>query len=580
MQKLSKIFGIIFLAVLVLVVSLKVYAQEYSPAVFVVDQDVVDGQVVVARAVINGPGWIVIHADANGAPGPVIGHAALTAGINADVAVPVDAARVTDVLYAMLHVDEGAVGTYEFPGADAPLMLNDAPVTPAFKVTGTSMTLVNTLMISDGFKTLDAAIKSANLEKELRGTGPFTLFAPTDAAFAELPKAQLDALLADPAALREVLLYHVLPGKVVADDVKDGMETATVQGATVKFSLSGGTIMINDATVKAKNIAAHNGVIHVIDKVLTLPESAQVTGQAVAAAAMTETTELTTTAAVSETSVMTPTATTTPTKAATSTATTTPTEAATPTATTIPTKAATSTATMLPTATTTPTKAATATATTAPTEAATSTATTTPTKAATSTATMLPTATTTPTEAATSTATTTPTEAATSTATTMPTKAATSTATMLPTATTTPTEAATSTATTPPTEAATATTTPTEVITATEMVTASMAVTETAMVTPTEGMTSTAIMTETTTMTETQAAGVDQSGATPEPTATVEPESTATAVAQEAPSVIVTPEEMPATGGSFSSGSATLPVVLCVMLALAAVAFVTRQRPA
>src|SRR5205085_1854517 len=121
-----------------------------------------DGQVVIARAVINGPGWIVIHADANGAPGPVIGHAALLSGINADVAVPVDAAQVTDVLYAMLYVDKGTEGTYEFPGVDAPLMINDAPITPAFKVTGSSMTLVNTLMISDGFKTLEAAIKSAD----------------------------------------------------------------------------------------------------------------------------------------------------------------------------------------------------------------------------------------------------------------------------------------------------------------------------------------------------------------------------------------------------------------------------------
>lgn len=106
------------------------------PAVSVADQDISAGTVTVAEVVSDGPGWIVIHADAEGRPGPVIGYAAVADGANQDVAVDVATDQATETLYAMLHSDGGTVGTYEFPGADGPVSVGDQVLTPAFQVTG------------------------------------------------------------------------------------------------------------------------------------------------------------------------------------------------------------------------------------------------------------------------------------------------------------------------------------------------------------------------------------------------------------------------------------------------------------
>ena len=107
-----------------------------APMVMVADQPVVDGMVTVAKAVSAGPGWMVIHAQADGKPGPVIGHAALMDGVNENVGVEIDESAATDVLYAMLHTDAGEMGTYEFPGPDGPVKDADGNViTPAFNVT-------------------------------------------------------------------------------------------------------------------------------------------------------------------------------------------------------------------------------------------------------------------------------------------------------------------------------------------------------------------------------------------------------------------------------------------------------------
>jgi uncharacterized surface protein with fasciclin (FAS1) repeats len=100
----------------------------------------------------------------------------------------------------------------------------------------------------------------------LKGKGPFTVFAPTDAAFAKIPKATLDALLADKAKLTAVLTYHVVAGKVMAADVKQG-SVRTVQGTDLMVSTMGG-VKVNDSNVTATDIVADNGVIHVIDSVL------------------------------------------------------------------------------------------------------------------------------------------------------------------------------------------------------------------------------------------------------------------------------------------------------------------------
>ena len=126
--------------------------------------------------------------------------------------------------------------------------------------------IVDTAVAAGNFKTLATALQAAGLVDTLKGPGPFTVFAPTDAAFAKIPKADLDALLKDKAKLTAVLTYHVVPGKVMAKDVKPG-KVKTVQGSELTVSTAGG-VMVDNAKVTTTDIAADNGVIHVIDSVL------------------------------------------------------------------------------------------------------------------------------------------------------------------------------------------------------------------------------------------------------------------------------------------------------------------------
>ena len=126
--------------------------------------------------------------------------------------------------------------------------------------------IVDTAVGAGNFKTLAAALTAAGLVDTLKGPGPFTVFAPTDEAFAKIPKAQLDALLADKAKLTSVLTYHVVPGKVMAKDVKAGT-VKTVQGSELTVGTTGG-VMVDGAKVTATDIVADNGVIHVIDSVM------------------------------------------------------------------------------------------------------------------------------------------------------------------------------------------------------------------------------------------------------------------------------------------------------------------------
>ncbi|KRB30410.1 fasciclin domain-containing protein [Acidovorax sp. Root70] len=126
--------------------------------------------------------------------------------------------------------------------------------------------IVDTAVKAGNFKTLVAAVQAAGLVDTLKGPGPFTVFAPTDEAFAKIPKATLDGLLADKAALAKVLTYHVVPGKVMAKDVKAG-KVKTVQGQELTVSTSMG-VMVDQSKVIATDVAASNGVIHAIDTVL------------------------------------------------------------------------------------------------------------------------------------------------------------------------------------------------------------------------------------------------------------------------------------------------------------------------
>ena len=136
-------------------------------------------------------------------------------------------------------------------------------------VTVQAKDIVDTAVAAGDFKTLATALQKAGLVETLKGKGPFTVFAPTDAAFAQIPKDQLDALLADKAKLTAVLTYHVVPGKVMASDVKPGA-VRTVQGSALTVSTAGG-VKVNDANVVKTDIVADNGVIHVIDRVV-LPQ--------------------------------------------------------------------------------------------------------------------------------------------------------------------------------------------------------------------------------------------------------------------------------------------------------------------
>jgi uncharacterized surface protein with fasciclin (FAS1) repeats len=126
--------------------------------------------------------------------------------------------------------------------------------------------IVDTAVAAGNFKTLATALQAAGLVDTLKGKGPFTVFAPTDAAFAKIPKADLDALLKDKAKLTAVLTYHVVPGKVMAKDVKAGM-VKTVQGGSLTVATAGG-VTVDGAKVSATDIVADNGVIHVIDSVV------------------------------------------------------------------------------------------------------------------------------------------------------------------------------------------------------------------------------------------------------------------------------------------------------------------------
>lgn len=143
--------------------------------------------------------------------------------------------------------------------------------TPVF-AGGHSKDIVDTAVGAGTFNTLVAAVTAAGLVDTLKGEGPFTVFAPTDDAFAALPEGTVESLLLpeNKDQLVAILTYHVVPSKVMSTDLKDGMTAATVQGGMITIDLDNG-VMVNDANVTTADIEAENGVIHVIDKVI-LPE--------------------------------------------------------------------------------------------------------------------------------------------------------------------------------------------------------------------------------------------------------------------------------------------------------------------
>jgi uncharacterized surface protein with fasciclin (FAS1) repeats len=128
--------------------------------------------------------------------------------------------------------------------------------------------IVDTAVAAGSFKTLAAALEAAGLIETLKGKGPFTVFAPTDEAFAKLPAGTVEALLKDKEKLTKILLYHVVSGNVMAKDVVKLKSAKTVQGSLVKIKVRGGKVMVDNANVVKTDIVTSNGVIHVIDSVI------------------------------------------------------------------------------------------------------------------------------------------------------------------------------------------------------------------------------------------------------------------------------------------------------------------------
>ena len=132
------------------------------------------------------------------------------------------------------------------------------------------MNIVETAVANGSFNTLVAAVKAAGLVETLSGTGPFTVFAPVDAAFDALPAGTVDTLVKheNKAQLTGILTYHVVAGKVMSSDLTDGMTATTVNGQTVTFKLTGGKVMVNNAEVIIADVDTDNGVVHAINAVL------------------------------------------------------------------------------------------------------------------------------------------------------------------------------------------------------------------------------------------------------------------------------------------------------------------------
>jgi uncharacterized surface protein with fasciclin (FAS1) repeats len=158
-------------------------------------------------------------------------------------------------------------GTHQM--TQSPAMMKRTPVVKTPAKTGTIVGVASS--ISD-FSTLVAAVKAAGLVDTLSGPGPFTVFAPTNAAFAKLPKGTVETLLKpeNKAMLTKILTYHVVSGKVLSTAIRPGA-VKTVEGSTVSLKLMGKSVMVNDANVVKADVPASNGIIHVIDTVIMPP---------------------------------------------------------------------------------------------------------------------------------------------------------------------------------------------------------------------------------------------------------------------------------------------------------------------
>ena len=168
-----------------------------------------------------------------------------------------------------VKVNEANVVTTDIAASNGVIHVIDQVILPPSMTEAAEMgDIVQTAQAAGGFTTLLAAVEAAGLVDTLKGDGPFTVFAPTDEAFAALPTGTLEALLADTEALSQILLYHVVAGQVTAEQVVELDTAQTVEGSAVTIRVENGKVFINDAEVVATDILTSNGVIHVIDQVI------------------------------------------------------------------------------------------------------------------------------------------------------------------------------------------------------------------------------------------------------------------------------------------------------------------------
>jgi uncharacterized surface protein with fasciclin (FAS1) repeats len=172
------------------------------------------------------------------------------------------------VVDGAVYVDKAKVVTPDVTASNGVIHVIDSVLIPKAAPAAPAKNIVQTAVAAGQFKTLASLLKKAGLAGTLQGKGPFTVFAPTDAAFAKVPKATLAALGKDKAKLRAVLLYHVVKGKVTAAQAMKLRSAKTVNGKSLAIRTSGGKVLVGGATVTKADVSASNGVIHVINKVL------------------------------------------------------------------------------------------------------------------------------------------------------------------------------------------------------------------------------------------------------------------------------------------------------------------------
>jgi transforming growth factor-beta-induced protein len=178
-----------------------------------------------------------------------------------DIAISVDGDSV--------RVNEANLVTTDIDASNGVIHVIDQVILPPSMSEAAAMSdIVDTAQAAGGFTTLLTAVEAAGLVDTLKSEGPFTVFAPTDTAFAALPAGTVEGLLADTEALTEILLYHVLPGQVTADQVIQLDSAQTVEGSTITIRAEDGKVFINDAQILTTDILTSNGVIHVIDQVI------------------------------------------------------------------------------------------------------------------------------------------------------------------------------------------------------------------------------------------------------------------------------------------------------------------------